>query len=232
MVRKTLVIAALISAAAAASAQDVKDVEENGILYRETRQVVKQVIPDTRLEERDFTIMEQNVSTEIKEVDRVYPVPVTEYQWVPYWQRSLNPFSQPFLAYRQVAVTRWENRSERVRVPITTRQPPTPKVVKQSVPVTQNIIAERIQVTRVPIRVTNPALARANAPAGAPLMSMRSAGTTTGSSPPQLSGAVDPFAQGSRPTMADPTLGGVNRFESDPPREGSSWRSSDPGLRR
>jgi hypothetical protein len=81
---------------------------------------------------------------------RTYQVPVTEQQWVPGYQRTWNIFAPPVLSYRLLPVTRWETRSETVRIPITKREY-IPQQQVQHVQVPSTKIAEEKIVRRVAI---------------------------------------------------------------------------------
>jgi hypothetical protein len=63
-----------------------------------------------------------------------YWVPVAEYRWEPYWVNRWNPFAEPYLAYRHVGRTRWEQRSEIVRVPVVCRRDVLPSTAPAAVP--------------------------------------------------------------------------------------------------
>jgi hypothetical protein len=147
---------------------------EDGITYRETRQVVRHSLPETRMEQRESITYRPQYTSELKETQRSYMAPVTEYQWQPYMERTWNPFAAPTLTYRLVPQTHWEPRSETVRIPVTHCDVVPEKHVVQ-VPVTTLRIAEAENVTRVPVGVratTNPAAS----PAG----SKAARGTTVG----------------------------------------------------
>jgi len=174
--------------------------ERDGITYRETTHIVPHAVNDVVLEPREFTTYRTEVTTEIKEVDQAYQVPITEYQWQPYWQTSWNPFSQPFLAYRQVPVTRWETRTTRVKVPIT-HQNVVPQKQTQNIAVTKQRMGERRYVTYEPYAV-GPV-----ENVGGQVVAVR----------PSLS----PPAPGSG-------VGGVDRYETEPLRQANSRPSEVP----
>ena len=70
------------------------------------------------MQQRDYTYNRQRYTTELQEVQRTYQVPITEYQWKAETHRSWNPFKAPYVAYRLVPQTRWETRSETVKIPV------------------------------------------------------------------------------------------------------------------
>ncbi|MGD9724557.1 MAG: hypothetical protein AB7O59_24955 [Pirellulales bacterium] len=131
----------------AAHAQDVQYVDgADGIRYQVITQTTQRPINETRYEPR--TTYQERHTTDFQEVQRTYQVPVTEQQWVPGYQRTLNIFAPPVLSYRLLPVTRWETRVETVRVPVTRRDyiPQT-----QQVPVvTQRMAPEKV-VRHIPV---------------------------------------------------------------------------------
>jgi hypothetical protein len=154
---KSITAALLLSALAASGlqAQDVRYFEKDGIRYQETRQVLQRPITETRYEQRESTIMRERYTTDMQEVQRTYQVPVTEQQWVPGYQRTWNLFAPPVLSYRLMPITRWEMRSETVRIPVTKREVIPEKQVQQ-IPVTNTRLAEEEIVRRSPLgTVTN-----------------------------------------------------------------------------
>jgi len=201
---RTLLLAATLVAAIAMSslADEVKYVEENGVTYRETKQVIPQVVTETRLEPREVTVYREKITTDLKQIDRPYQVPITEYQWVPGWQRSWNPFAPPVLTYRLMQVKRFETRTESVQIPVTNRQI-VPEKLTQQVPVSTQRVLNNTYISRVAVG-TKPA------PAG-----------STG----------DPFANESATARRETVSDGA-KLDSDPPRDGSMWRAADSGMRR
>ena len=153
MIRASSTVVALICGAVLAAtlgAQEPRVFEENGIRYQETTQVIQRLLPETRYEQRENTVYREKYSTDMQESVRTYQVPITEQQWVPGYQRTWNIFAPPVLSYRLLPVTRWETRSETVRVPVTKREYIPEKQVQQ-VPITNTRLAEERIVRRVPI---------------------------------------------------------------------------------
>lgn len=148
------VLCAAALGAPALWAQEVRTFEDNGIRYQETTQVIQRLIPETRYEQRENTVYRERYSTDMQESVRTYQVPVTEQQWVPGYQRTWNIFAPPVLSYRQLPVTRWETRTETVRIPITKREY-VPERQVQQIPVTNTRLAEERIVRRVPIGSVN-----------------------------------------------------------------------------
>jgi hypothetical protein len=151
MIRSRSTLLALALAALGSSqlgAQEVRHFEENGIQYRETTHVTQRAIPETKWVPSETTQVAPRYVTDYQEQVRTYQVPVTEQQWVPGLQRTWNIFAPPVLSYRLMPVTRWETRTETVRVPVTKVEYVPYKQV-QHIPVTNTRIAEERVVSRV-----------------------------------------------------------------------------------
>ena len=160
----TLVFGALVLPRA--KADEVTYFEKDGIRYQKIRQVVQRPITELRYEQRESTAYRERYTTDMQESHRTYQVPVTEQQWVPGYQRTWNLFAPPVLSYRLLPVTRWETRSETVRIPITKREV-YPERQTQQVPVYNTRYAEEETVRHVAIgTVANgtPSVARSEAP--------------------------------------------------------------------
>jgi hypothetical protein len=155
MIRKTsaLALAALAAMAAPAIAQqNVQDVVENGIQYRVTTHVTQKAIPETKWVPSETTQVSPRYTTEMQDSVRTYQVPITEQQWVPGYQRTWNIFAPPVLSYRLMPVTRWETRTETVKVPVTKVEYVPYKQV-QHIPVTNTRIVPETHVSRVAIGI-------------------------------------------------------------------------------
>jgi hypothetical protein len=198
-VRFTAVPACLLLASLAA-ADEVRYIEKDGVTYQETRRVIRRPIVETTMEQREQTIYRDKYSTDLQPTERRYVTPVTEYRWEPQWVNPWNPFSSPYVSYRWMPVTRWVERTEQVRIPVTRRET-VPEKVTMSVPVTTQRYAEDEYVTRVAVS--------AKPQAGAP--------------GPASSPTSDPFGREDESVARRDTVGGVRRLESDPPRSGD-WR--------
>jgi hypothetical protein len=150
MTRMQIIAMGLVAGAMAARAvaQDVQYVEENGARYQVTKQVVQRPVTHTTFEPRTTTQYRERYTTDMQEVQRTYQVPVTEQQWVPGYQRTLNVFAPPVLTYRLMPVTRWETRTETVRVP-STRRDVLPETMTQHVPVTRTHLVQEEHTHRV-----------------------------------------------------------------------------------
>jgi hypothetical protein len=143
-----LALAALV--APRSRADEVTYFEKDGIRYQKIRQVNQRPITELRYEQRENTVYRDRYTTDMQESHRTYQVPVTEQQWVPGYQRTWNVFAPPVLSYRLMPVTRWETRSDTVRVPITKRET-VPERQVQQVPVWNTRYAEEETVRHVAI---------------------------------------------------------------------------------
>jgi hypothetical protein len=142
-----LAIALAALATPGAVAQEPRYFVENGIQYRETTQVMQRPITETKYQPHETNGVTHRYTTDMQESVRTYQVPVTEQQWVPGLQRTWNVFAPPVLSYRLMPVTRWETRTETVRLPVTkVEYVPTKNVVQ--VPITHTHIAEERIVRR------------------------------------------------------------------------------------
>jgi hypothetical protein len=153
VIRSTSIAVLLVTATFATRAlhaQQIQYVEENGVKYQVVTQTSARPISQTHYEPREYTTYREHYTTDLHESVRTYQVPVTENQWVPGYQRSLNIFAPPVLSYRLMPVTRWETRVETVRVPVTRRDLLPEKHVQQ-VPVVTQHLAEETHVHRIPI---------------------------------------------------------------------------------
>lgn len=140
MIVASLALGAILSATL--RADEVEYFEQNGVRYQKIRQVTQKPISETRYEARQYTTYHPRYTTDMQESVRTYQVPVTEQQWVPGYQRTLNIFAPPVLSYRLVPVTRWETRSETVRVPITRQDYVAQQRVEQVPITTQRLVQD------------------------------------------------------------------------------------------
>lgn len=216
-----LALLLLAGRAATAAADDVKYFEKDGVTYRETRQVVRRPVVETRLEARDCTIYRDKLTTEVQDVPRSIPVAITEYHWVPVVRRSWNPFAPPYVAYEMVPQTRWETRNDVVKATVTRRQV-VPEKVTQQVPVTTQRYVEDEIISRVAVS-TRPAGAANTAIAGTPPATL----------PVNPNVAPAAAATGNGSSIANrPAIGGVRKLDIDPAKGPSDWRPASPDPTR
>jgi hypothetical protein len=225
------VVAASLASAAPAFAQQVRFYEENGITYRETKEVVRRPVTETRLEDRPRVVYRPQPGTSVQKCYRTVRVPVTEYRSVTRWVGRYNPFVQPYAVEERVPVVRWEYRTEEYNVPLA-NAPLVAETVTEKVPVQSRRFVDEEVIRRV--AVSGPA-AGANSTGLAAQLPARESRDVPASDPfarPQTSVVSTPAAR--TPTAAAPIpIGGVAKMESDPPRQGvnSGWRQAIPVRR-
>lgn len=213
MAIRRLVSAALFASLLGAAgpngkADEVRYYENNGVTWRETRRTVEDRVPVSRMEERTETVYREEYTTEMRDTTRTAWVPVTEYRWEAFWVNRWNPLAGPYVAYRQVPHTRWEQRTETVQVPVNARRlVPETRVARRAVGSFQTV--QRELVSRVPVV---------------------GGGTSAGAA---LAGGPLAPVQASSVAQRSP-IGGIARLESGPPRYGSAtaWRASTDAVRR
>jgi hypothetical protein len=218
MARSLLFVTAaalLALGAAGAMADDVKYSEEDGLTYRETTQTIQRPVQHTTMQQRDVTYNRERYTTELQEVQRTYQVPITEYVWKPETHRSWNPFEPPYVAYRMVQQTRYETRSETVKIPVAKREV-VPEKITQQVPVTTQRIAQEKVVTKVAIGP-----AGSHATGGASTMAAGGA-NNLGNSAMASSGAGS----------TNDGMGGMAKLDTDPPKQSIDWRQGDATARK
>jgi hypothetical protein len=145
-----VVLFAASLAAPIATADDVQYETVGGVRYQVITETNQRPITEWRSEPREQTVFQERYTTSMQESVRTYQVPVTEQQWVPGYQRTWNIFAPPVLSYRLQPVTRWETRTETVRIPITKREY-VPQRQVQHVQVPDTKIAEEKVVRRVAV---------------------------------------------------------------------------------
>lgn len=138
----------MLSGVVSATAQESHVFEQDGIIYRESRNTVRQPIVDEQWEERDETSYRASYTTELTEVERPTYVPTTTYTWQPRWSGTWNPFSLPKLQYKWVPVVQWHVQTRRTTVPVT-EETWHEKVRTVRVPVKHLRFVERENVTRI-----------------------------------------------------------------------------------
>jgi hypothetical protein len=157
MIRTHLMAASLFIGALTTvtlQADEIETVHKDGVKYQRVRQVTQRPISETHYEPQEHTSYNPRYTTEYQHVERTYQVPVTEQQWVPGYQRTLNIFAPPVLSYRLRPVTRWETRVHTVRVP-KTRVDYVPQKVVRQVPVTTQRLAQEEHTHLVPIGLSD-----------------------------------------------------------------------------
>jgi hypothetical protein len=196
LLRIGLCCAALISnLATTISGDEVREYDQNGLRYRETKRIVPRPVYDTEWVEQTREVHKPTFSTESQPTTRTVYVPITEYRTQPVLQGRWNPFIEPYYEYRLVPVTRWEVKQETVNIPI----------------VRQQNVAEK-QTVKVPVtklRYENEEFIRREI-----------VGRATGQpaiGPAASSPAASTAARENRTTRMDGSIGGKS-LQGDPPR--------------
>ena len=144
---------------------EIRTIVKDGITYQETTRIVRRPVSSTHYEQRVHTVYRQQLNTEMRDSCRNFRIPVTEYQWVPRLQGRWNPFIRPYFTHDLVPVTRWEQRTEVVQVPVTRRNWIPEKRIVQ-VPVTTHRMAEDEIVSRIAIHANPSTLVQRNGVGG------------------------------------------------------------------
>ncbi|MGE0756602.1 MAG: hypothetical protein AB7F89_17380 [Pirellulaceae bacterium] len=128
-------------------------VVENGVTYRVTRRVEKTPVANLHLEEHTQTVYRTESVTQFREQQRTVWVPVTEYQYQPRWTSPWNLFAASTPSYELRPVTRWEMRSEKILVPVTTQRVVPEQAVVQ-VPVRKLGFVDREIVEKIAVNTS------------------------------------------------------------------------------
>ncbi|HEV7221071.1 MAG TPA: hypothetical protein VGN42_00120, partial [Pirellulales bacterium] len=144
--------AALWAIAASAGADEVRDVEENGVTYREVHRKISEPVTEYQcMDQQRTTGFREQLNVQMCDQTHSYIVPVTEYRLEARWRGRYNPFVQPYLAQHLVPYTRYETRVETVKVPVASRQLlPITSTVRVPVP-TQRVVERDVVISRVAI---------------------------------------------------------------------------------
>lgn len=149
-----------VSMAAADETRTVTDA--NGQTWNEVHRTISHPQTQTQCVDQPQTYYQEKCDVQTYDSYRTYSVPVTEYHLESYWVGRFNPFVQPYLAQRFVPRTRWETRTELVKVPVVQRSlVPVTRMVR--VPVTtEKVVNQDIVIHRQ--LVTQPTQAIASTP--------------------------------------------------------------------
>lgn len=197
--------------AAAIGQTTTKVVQENGVTWQETHQMVQRMVPTTQYQTRQEQVYQPQTSTTMHTYQQNYLTPVTEYRWVARRRGVLNPFVQPYWTNQLEPFTRWENRPATVQVPVaktdwvaTTRTVSTP--VTTYTAVNEDRLLSKVAISGAPASTTaQPATAIASRP-------------------------LSPM--GTQPPMGTQSPIGGQQLQSDPPRTASGWTSASGGANR
>jgi hypothetical protein len=113
---------ALVACTRPSAAQTTSELkEEDGQLYRVTRQVIQRPVSKTEWEQQQQTVYRERFDTQWQTNYRNYVTPVTEYRQELYLANRWNPLATPYWSYRYVPVVRWESRLEPYNIPVAQR---------------------------------------------------------------------------------------------------------------
>jgi hypothetical protein len=204
-------ILASVLGVTSASADEIRYYEQNGITYRETRQIVQRPVCETHLQPTSRTIYREQISSECRDVVRTVWVPVTQYCCQSYVEVRCT-YGEPYYATYAVPQVCWEQRIETIRTPVVCRRW-VPECQTTLVPATTQRMACQEVVTRVALN-TN----------GQPVM-----GSACAPCPCAVPVLAPAMGQNPISTMNEP-MGGLARLQQDPPRYGTS--AAPPTLAR
>ncbi|TWU22562.1 hypothetical protein [Bythopirellula polymerisocia] len=207
-----------------ATAQDVaspqveyKDID--GVRYQVTRQVVKETVPITVMQDRQQTFYAPQTTTENISHQQMYSVPVTQNQVVPVLVGRWNPFVTPYWAYEVEQVTTWQNQVANVQIPVN-RVTWAPQTKTVQVPVTEYRTAEREIITRV--AVSNNSTNNSN-------QALATAQPLSSAQPQSANPVQSPYRSATiaaRPSDSGGTTIGGTVMPSDPPRQATgNWQT-------
>lgn len=220
---RRLKLAALACLAAtamrSAGAQQTQIVDEGGLRYEVTRQVIQRPVAVPEMRDQQQTIYRQQVTTENVQHQQVYSVPVTQYQLVSRMHNRWNPFSDPYYTYEYEPVTTWTQQTATVQIPVS-RVTWAPETRTVQAPTTTYRTANEEVVHRRCIGPTPTAMAAAPLN-GAPSNGVQSNGAPqTAAAGPSASLAARPSA----PASSTPSTAAGQKLTSDPPAKGSGWQ--------
>jgi len=198
------------TAARAACAQQTQIVDEGGVRYQVTRQVIPRQVPVTEMRDQQQTVYRQQVTTDNIQHQQLYTVPVTQYQLVTRMHNRWNPFGDPYYTYEYQPVTTWTQQVATVQIPVS-RVAWAPETRTVQVPTTTYLTANEEVVHRVAIGATPTTMAAAPLNSSAPAKS--TGPTATLAERPSAPASSTPYS----------TAGG-HMLQSDPPKQGSGWR--------
>lgn len=222
----SIIIAVVLAIAAgervAFTQATVREYEQDGVRYRETRQVTKRPINEVQYEQQQRTVYKEKYDTKVQTNYRTVMTPVTEYRSEPYLANRWNPFATPYWTYQYVPTTRWEARREEIRTPITQRNW-VPEQQTVSVPKTTQRMVQDEVVSKIAIGTAGNT---ANG-VGSIARGFNAPGNASGNI------STDPFAAGGPSAVANrnSTWGGV-KLDGEPSRDPlNAWRPAEPVRR-
>ncbi len=219
------------------SAPQVTEEVRDGIKYQVTRQVVEQSVPTTVMQDRQQTVLTQQVTTESIAHQQVYTVPVTQYEMVGTLHGRWNPFVEPYWTYEMQPVTYYQEQVANVQIPMN-KVTWVPQTKTVQVPVTEFRNAEREIVTRVAMNAGESArtfaAAQPTIPQRVNIEPLNSMASQPASGYPTPATPLPTYGYGQPPYNSTPagtiatrpgnqsTIGG-QMLQSDPPKQGTGW---------
>jgi hypothetical protein len=148
MLRSSIALWSVVLVATTAADETRTVTDANGQVWNEVHRTISHPQTQTQCVDQPQTYYQEKCDVQTYDTYRSYQVPVTEYHLESYWVGRFNPFVQPYLAQRLVPRTRWETRTEVVKVPVVQRSlVPVTRMVR--VPVTtETVVNQDIVVHR------------------------------------------------------------------------------------
>ena len=146
----------------------VREYEQDGIRYRETRSMVQRPIREVRYVDQQQTYYMQRYRTDLQQQPYTTLVPVTQYECVARLHDWWRIFREPYVAYHYEPYTTWQAQTQIVTVPVTRREVvPQTRTAKVAIPTLR--FAAKEQVKTVALGTTDsytppPQLASREAP--------------------------------------------------------------------
>lgn len=187
-------------------AQQVREIEENGIRYRITEQEVR--VPVTTMQQQQKTVYRQQLTTNTVQSKSLVTVPTTQYRLVSRLRGRWNPLVTPYWTHHYEPVTTWSQQVATVSVPVS-RLAWVPETRTVQAPVTQYRTAMR--EVREPIGVVQSGSGQQYASTNGP-------SATVAALPNNSSSTARPI--------------GGEQLSSDPPRQASGLGWSPAGADR
>ncbi len=182
------------SASSCVRADEFREVQRDGVVWRERIATVRRPVAEMRYRERQETVYREKTTAKTQEFSRTYFVPVTQYYYQQRVQDWWNPFRPTTVSYQPVPYVHWSPRTEKVSRPVTVREMvPEKRIVRQPERIL-SFVNEKQVVDRVVVRDTR-----------------RPANTAIATVPSRAPVSV----------AQQPIVGGF-RMQSDPPRYGTA----------
>lgn len=164
--RNTLAaIAVVLLTAATTAADEVRYFQQQGVTYQETRRKVQCQVVETKWQCCNQTVYREKIDTELRETTQTRLCPITEYRYESKLVGRWNPFATPYQTCQLVPKTRYEMRTEKVKVPVAVRRlVPETQAVQRPV-ATCRTETRDVVISCVPVCAATPSSATAASPA-------------------------------------------------------------------